>query len=240
MIADFPRHVSSRRSEHIFYVGMSLVAIAVMFAGFARTYFLRPYFHPEHLSLTLRIHGAAFTAWLVLLLVQTTLVLTRRTDIHRALGWVGAALAAFMIGIALDAAVIAVHQAVVCCNADAARAFFAIPVFDMMAFGTLVGCAIAWRRASGTHKRLMLLATLTILDAATSRWPLPFIQTTKWGSYVAIDAIILALVAYDAFTNKRLARAYSWGVPFVYATQLARELVGHTAWWQSFARLIVG
>jgi hypothetical protein len=240
MIADFPRHISSRRSEHLFYVGMSLVAIAVMFAGFAPTYFLRPYFHPEHLSLTLRIHGAAFTAWLVLLLVQTTLVLTRRIDIHRALGWAGAALAVFMIVIALDAAVIAVHQAVVCCNADAARAFLAIPVFDVIVFGTFVGFAIGYRRLPGTHKRLMLLATLTILDAATARWPLRFIQTTKWGGYIAIDAIVFAAVAYDTVSQKRLARAYAWGVPFLIGAQTARELVGQTVWWQSFARLIVG
>ena len=110
----------------------------------------------------------------------------------------------------------------------------------MIVFGTLVGCAIAYRRIPGLHKRLMLLATLTILDAATSRWPLHFVQTTKWGSYVAIDAIVFAVVAYDALSQKRVARAYAWGVPLVVGAQVARELVGHTAWWQSFARLVVG
>jgi hypothetical protein len=240
MITDLPRRSGSRRSEHIFYIGMSLTAIAITFAGFARTYYLRPYFQPAQLSLTVHVHGAAFTAWVALLLLQTTLVSARRTDIHRTLGWVGAALAAFMVVIALDTAVIAVHQAVVCCDAVAARAFLAIPIADMMVFGTLVGCAIAWRRVAGTHKRLMLLATLTILDAATSRWPLHVIQTTKWGSYVAIDAVILAAVAYDTMRHRRMARAYAWGVPLVVGAQVLRELVGRTHAWQSFARLIVG
>jgi hypothetical protein len=240
MIAEFPPRATSGRSEHIFYVGMSLVAIAVTVAGFARTYFLRPFFHPERLSLTVHVHGAAFTAWVLLLLLQTTLVSARRTDIHRTLGWAGAGLAAFMIVIALDTAVIAVHQAIVCCNAVAARAFLAVPIADMIVFGTLVGCAIAFRRRAGTHKRLMLLATLAILDAATSRWPLLFIETTKWGSYVAIDTIVLAVVAYDTISRKRLARAYAWGVPLVLSAQLLRELVGPTQAWQWFARLIVG
>ena len=149
VIVDTPaRRAVSRQSEHVFYMGMSVAVLAIVFAGFARTYFLRSYFHPEPLTLTVRLHGAAFTAWVVLLLVQTTFVMTQRTHIHRALGWIAATLAAFMMVIALDAAVIAVHQAVVCCNADAARAFLAIPIADVIVFGTLVGCAIVYRHPS--------------------------------------------------------------------------------------------
>jgi hypothetical protein len=219
---------------------MSLAALAIMFAGFAKTWFLRSHFHPEPLTLTVRLHGAAFTAWVLLLLVQTTLVSARRTDIHRKLGWIGTGLAAFMMVIALDAAVIAVHAAVVCCNADLARAFLLIPIADVIVFGALVGCAVIYRREPGTHKRLMLLATLAILDAATTRWPLQFIQTSKYGYYVALDAIILAVVAYDAISRRQLARAYAWGVPLVIGSHVLRELIGRTALWKSFARMIVG
>ena len=241
VIVDTPaRRVVSRQSEHVFYMGMSVAVLAIVFAGFARTYFLRSYFHPEPLTLTVRLHGAAFTAWVVLLLVQTTLVMTQRTHIHRALGWIATTLAAFMMVIALDAAVIAVHQAVVCCNADAARAFLAIPIADVIVFGTLVGCAIVYRRDPATHKRLMLLATLAILDAATTRWPLHVIQTTKYGYYVALDVIILAVVAYDTVSRRQLAHAYRWGVPLVIGAHVVRELIGHTGLWLSFARMIVG
>lgn len=73
------------------------------------------------------MHGAAFTAWVLLLLTQSTLVAAHRTDIHRKLGWIGAALAVFMAGIAVRTALVAVHAAVVCCNADAARGFLIIP-----------------------------------------------------------------------------------------------------------------
>lgn len=98
---------------------MSLAAIAIMVAGFAKSYFLRSYFpNPQPLPLTTRIHGAAFTAWVVLLLVQSTLVASHRTDVHRKLGWIGAALAAFMCVIAVKTALMAVHAAVVCCNAE--------------------------------------------------------------------------------------------------------------------------
>jgi hypothetical protein len=176
----------------------------------------------------------------VLFLVQTTLVSVRRTDVHRKLGWAGAALATFMCVLTLRVAVDAVHAAVVCCNADAARKFFLIPVADVIVFAALVAAAVVYRREPATHKRLMLLATLAILDAATSRWPLNFIQTTKWGYYAVIDAIILAAVAYDIASTRRVARAFAWGVPLVIGAQIARELIGATALWKSFARLIVG
>jgi hypothetical protein len=219
---------------------MAAVALATAFFGFARTYFLRSYFQSTGLPLLNQVHGAAFTGWVVLFLVQTTFVSIHRTDVHRKLGWAGAALAAFMSVLTLRLAVNVVHQAVVCCNADAARKFFAVPVADVIVFATLVAAAVVYRREPGTHKRLMLLATLAILDAATTRWPLHFIQTTKWGYYAAIDAIILAAVAYDVVSTRRVARAFAWGVPLVIGAQIARELIGATPLWKSFARLIVG
>ena len=119
MIADVPSRRVSRRAEHIFYIGMSVAVIAMTFAGFAKTWFLRPYFeNPQALPLTTRLHGAAFTAWVLLLLVQTTLVAAHRTDIHRKLGWIGAGLASFMVVIAVWTAITAVHAAVVCCDAE--------------------------------------------------------------------------------------------------------------------------
>jgi hypothetical protein len=241
MIVDshVPRAVS-RRSEHTFYFVMAVAAIAATFFGFARTYFLRQYFQTQRLPWLLRIHGAIFTGWLVLFLAQTTLVAVRRTDIHRKLGWIGAALATCMVVVTLKTAVNAVHAAVVCCNADAARRFLAIPVADVIVFTTLVVTAVVLRRELADHKRLMLLATLAILDAATGRWPIGFIQTTKWGYYAAADAIVLAAVAYDSLRHGRVARAFLWGVPLVVGAQIAREVVGATAMWKSFARLIVG
>lgn len=159
---------------------MSLMVIAITVGGFAKSYYLGSYFHAPALPLTTRIHGAAFTAWVIFFLAQTMLVASHRTDVHRKLGWIGAALAAFMCVIAIKTAIMAVHAAVVCCNAELARGFLIVPVSDVIVFGILVGCAVAYRRDAIAHKRLMLLATLAILDAATGRWPLRIIQSGAW------------------------------------------------------------
>jgi hypothetical protein len=234
-----PRNLS-RRGERIFYTGMSLVMAAVVFAGFARTYFLRSFFHPEPLAPLVKLHGLIFTAWIVLFIGQTTLVAARRTDVHRRLGWLGAGLAAALIVVAWFTALAAVRHAVQVGDAEAARAFLAIPIGDIIVFATLIGAAFVYRRASATHKRLMLLGTLTILDAAIQRWPLHFIQTTTWGYYVVLDTLVLAVVAYDTMLHRRLARPYLWGVMLLFGSHIVRELVGRTFAWQSVARMLVG
>src|ERR1041385_4599640 len=105
MIGEVPaRRATLWRSERLFFPGMAIFAIAIVFAGFARTYFLRSYFQPQPLPLYLKVHGLLFTAWIGLFLVQTSLVAAGRTDIHRRLGWAGAALAAVMVPVVLYAA----------------------------------------------------------------------------------------------------------------------------------------
>ena len=85
--------LTSRRRERLFYVGISVVVATTVFAGFARSYFLKSYFGSPPLMPLLHLHGLVFTSWIVLLLTQTTLVAANRTDIHRRLGIIGAVIA---------------------------------------------------------------------------------------------------------------------------------------------------
>jgi hypothetical protein len=77
---------AKRRRERLFYTGMAAAFLLVVFAGFARTYYLRPYFGAPLLTPLLRLHGLVFSAWIVLLLAQTALVAAKRTPLHRRLG----------------------------------------------------------------------------------------------------------------------------------------------------------
>jgi hypothetical protein len=228
------------RRDRTFYIAMALAVVASVFAGFARTYFLRPYFWPNSLAPYIHVHGAAFTTWIALFVAQVVLIATRRTDVHRRLGWVAAGLAALMIPIALTTAVLSGQRNVAAGNAAGARIFFAVPVFSMITFLILTAAAVYCRQRPETHKRLMLLATINILDAAIARWPLALIASTAWTYYVVTDLFIVAAIAYDYASRKRLYAAYVWGGLLVVGMQAGRELIGRTAMWQSFARLIVG
>jgi hypothetical protein len=49
--------VISKRRERVFYTGMAVVFVITVFAGFARTYYLRPYFGTPSLTPLLHLHG---------------------------------------------------------------------------------------------------------------------------------------------------------------------------------------
>src|SRR3954449_1072591 len=87
----------ARSRERVFYTAMSMAMLITVFAGFSRTFYLRPYFQPQSLIPLLILHGVLFSSWIALFLVQTTLVATRRTRIHRKLGIAGGVLVVLML-----------------------------------------------------------------------------------------------------------------------------------------------
>jgi hypothetical protein len=96
----------SRRREHVFYIGMAVAMVLAVFAGFSRTFYLRPRFHPEPLIPLLLLHGIVFTSWLALFVIQTTLVAAKRVRIHQRLGIAGMVLAVSMIVIGTITAIV--------------------------------------------------------------------------------------------------------------------------------------
>jgi hypothetical protein len=60
--------VPGRGFDHLFFSSMSLLMLATVFVGFARTYYLAGVFHAPLPSRIVHIHGAAFSCWIVLLI----------------------------------------------------------------------------------------------------------------------------------------------------------------------------
>ena len=96
----------SKRRERLFYTGMAVAFVLTVFAGFARTFYLRPHFQTQSLIPLLVLHGIVFTSWIALLLTQTTLVATKRTRTHMRLGVAGGLLASLMILIGTVTAIV--------------------------------------------------------------------------------------------------------------------------------------
>jgi hypothetical protein len=186
---------------------MSLALGAAVFAGFARTYYLRPRFQTGPLPLYLHLHGLVFTTWIGLFAVQIGLVAVRRTDLHRRLGLAGAVLAVLMVPVALTAAIVSGRREVVAGRVEESLTFFAVPVFSILVFLTLIATALYYRRRPETHKRLMLLATVSIVDAAVARWPIALVATTAWAYYVVTDVFIVAAIRYDVASRRRVFAA---------------------------------
>ena len=68
------RTAQTARSDSIFFPLMAVAMMVVVFIGFSRTYYLKSYFDTPSLTPLRIVHGAVFTTWMVLFIVQTGLV----------------------------------------------------------------------------------------------------------------------------------------------------------------------
>ena len=224
--------------DRAFFTGMSLAMVAAVFIGFSRSYYLKAAYGTPQLPLLFHVHGLLFTGWMLLLIVQTALVATRRTPVHRQLGVAGGVLALLMT-VAAAAMTIDLARRSAGAPDDAARAaglaFAIIPFFTVIVFPVLVGAAIAYRRTPDIHKRLMLIATLELTTAGVARIPgagsVPLF-------FILTDIGLLALVAYDVVSRRRLHPATMWAGLFLIATQAVRTYAGGTDAWLSVARML--
>ena len=227
--------ITRKRRERWFYISMAIAAVITVFAGFAPTYYLRPYYNTTPLMPLLHLHGIVFSAWLALFLVQTTLVAAHRTDIHRRLGILGGVIAAFMILIGVSTAVIRASQGATPLPGISPLSFLVVPLGDMLVFAILVGAGFYYRRRPDVHKRLMLLATISILVAAIARLPFAIMKAGPPAFFGFTDVFVVACIVYDLVTLKRVHRATVFGAILIIASQPLRLMLGGTQAWLTFA-----
>jgi hypothetical protein len=234
------RPATTRRLDHRFFTAMAVAILIAVVIGFSPSYYLRSRFTPSALPLFLHVHGLVFSSWIAFFLLQTGLVSTGRTNVHRTIGWVGAGLALLMVPVGVISGILSMRAQVDVGNVEPALAFLATPILSMLVFATLAATAIAFRRQPDVHKRLFLLATVSLLDAPIARWPFELLQTSSWAFYAVADLFIVVPVIYDLATRGKVHRAYLWGGAAIVANQALRTPLGGTEAWLAIARVIIG
>jgi hypothetical protein len=144
------------------------------------------------------------------LVTQTSLVTARRTDLHRRIGVAAVVLAAVIVVLGFAAAVDSLRRGLSQPDIDP-RVLFAIPISSIVTFAALVAAAILYRRDSATRKRLMLLATVSLLSAAIGRIVLLIGHLPVMTLFVFTDLFVLAAVLYDLVSRRRIHPANLWG-----------------------------
>ncbi|MEX0692424.1 MAG: hypothetical protein WD043_11335 [Gemmatimonadales bacterium] len=203
-VAASPRHtvLPQRTWPRRFYVVLTLMLIAMVVYGFWPSYFgpllgggvTRPWI--------IHVHGAVFSGWMLLLLAQVSLVATKRVHMHRRLGKVGVAYGALVLvlGLIVSFAAPVLHVRTGEWTMDRAAGFMLLPLVDMVLFAGFFGAAIAYRRRSEIHKRLILAATVALAFAAVARMSFesPVVFLLVWLSP------LFAAMAFDVLTRRRV------------------------------------
>lgn len=232
------RTAQTARSDSIFYPLMAVAMTLVVFVGFARTYYLKSYFDTPPLTPLRIAHGAVFTTWMVLFIVQTGLVAANRRDLHRRLGLAGGGIALLMVGLGVALAVSALRDGHAPRGGPPPSVLFALPIFTIFTFLFLVIVGIAYRARTQFHKRFMTLATAAILTPALARFPFAFFQNPLVFFGVA-DLFIIACGTYDLVTRGRVHPATVWGGVAIIAWQILSVLIGISAIWSRFCVWLV-
>jgi hypothetical protein len=239
-----PRAVASSHARY-FYFYMALSCIAVAFLGFAPTYWV-PMATGSFPSMpVIHFHGMLFFAWTLYFAFQTWLAASGRVARHRTIGMIGVSLATAMTIFGFLAAVNAMKRSAALGLTDAGIAFAIVPLSGILFFAVVFSLAIANTRQPETHKRLMLLAGISILDAAVARWFLTFLAPAGPAGPPPVEiTIIPALVAYlllvpaMIFDWRRQGRPHSvyiYGGIALLAVKLLNWPISITPAWHVFA-----
>lgn len=229
----------SRNAERRFYGLAALVAALIVFAGFARTWYLKGVFGAPELPGLVHLHGVVMTGWIVLFGVQASLVAAHRVDLHRRLGVAGACFAALVVAMGVATAIEGARRGI--SPGPPPLVFLAIPLGVILVFGTLVAAAVANRRRPDWHKRLMLLATVSMLTPAIARLPIDALHAGGILAFMGVtDLLAIACIAWDTARHRRLHPAFLGGAVFLVASQAAMLVVAQSAAWQPVARWLAG
>jgi hypothetical protein len=79
--------VSRRISERRLYILAAILVPIIVLIGFGPTYYFKPFISgPAIPSRLVHLHGIIMSAWVLLFVIQVTLVAKRRTKTHQKLG----------------------------------------------------------------------------------------------------------------------------------------------------------
>jgi hypothetical protein len=221
-----------------FYFCFSFLVAAVVGYGFSHTIGTNLLHAAIPRPVVLWVHAFVFFGWIVVFIVQITLVRTRHVRWHRRFGIAAMLLGAMIpvIGVAtsLEMARFDVDHG----QFDAAEgaAFLSIPFNDVISFTCALAAAFWWRTRPEIHRRMAQLATCLLTAAAFARFPFITIRALRW--YAGVDALLLLAVAQDIWARRGVHKAYAISLPLVVSGQIAAMwlYLARPTWWVEFAQ----
>lgn len=224
------------------YSGWALAGLAAAIVGFSSTFFLPSLRGEFRAPPVVYIHGAFAFGWLVLLVAQTQLVRIRRVQWHRRLGVVGASCAAGLVLTGVPVGLWATRRDLDAGLGDVARGQYVNILIELAVFGGLVLAGVLKRHDREWHKRLLLLATISVLGPAWFRFrhlfpavPHPLITFS-----LLADAVLLAVIGHELATRRRVHIAFVTVAPAMVAIHLAELFLSQSPPWLALARRLLG
>ncbi len=226
----------SAREDRIASAVWLAILWAGMIAGFGVD--LPRYLHQNPPApVIIHIHAAVFTTWMLLLTAQVLLVLRNRIASHRTFGWFLVAWAGLMAILGPCAAF--ASQAATLNTLHSFTPFLSVNLVDIVGFLALLAWGIALRKNPAAHKRMMILATISLADPGFSRFLgflVPAFPANTFQFFVDIfygNVLLIVLMAAWDLWKRRLMRSFVIGAAALLAAEYAASALFYWPPWQS-------
>jgi len=221
-----PRAKTEPRTPPWIYLGLALSMSVTVYWGFAYTYFtpVLTGTYPE-VSLAVHFHGWSFFLWFLLLPFQALLMVTGRRRTHITLGGASIVLAAVMVFTGTLVASVRIQKGLSATDPDEFTTFWKyfgqLIMYNMILFVGFYATAMAQRHRPDVHKRMIVLASASVLPAAIFRIIVGltgyyWLATPGWVMPAAffLPAVFIVIgMAYDRAAKGSVHRAYLVGLP---------------------------
>jgi hypothetical protein len=116
-------------------------------------------------------------------------------------------------------------------------AFLIIQLMDLSCFAIPFALAIYWRRRPEFHRRLMLIASCGLTDAAFGRFP----QLPLAFSPAGVDALVLLGILRDLIVDRRIHKVYLYAFPLLILLQIfcMQTYLHASHWWVRIATALL-
>ncbi len=228
-----------RVGEHRFFRALAVALVALVFAGFAPTFYLHPLFGMPAPPALLAVHGTFMSGWIVLLAVQVMLISAGRVGWHQRLGIAGAMLAAVIVPLGCMATLVAAQREVRLHSAyvSSQLTVLGLELTQLTLFAAMIGAALWFRRRPATHKRLMIIATLCIVPNAIVRLALLTHSDALAQNIVVLSIwalVLVGVVVVDSLRAHRIEPAFGYGASIAIAALYSAWYLSTTPLWISY------
>lgn len=233
-MTDVPRATMRKRSA--FFILLAVALSVTLLLGFARSFYLQPFFGAPPLTVAFIIHGIFGSAWFAMLIGQVWLVRAGKTAEHRKLG----AFAPWLVGaiILSTFGVIWVSLALSATGSGLPRhagLFLQLSTTIWFVGFFLLG----WfnRNRPDVHKRALMLATIAMMAPAFSRISRLF----RDGGPPPFDSAFLAaffigaMVVHDLRSSRRIHHVTLYGGIGYLLWVAVRQPFAKSEAWAAFA-----
>lgn len=194
-------------------IPIGVIGLVATIIGFLPTFFSR-LAKVDAIHLT---HGWTMTGWIVLVLVQATLIRSRLYKYHRFLGWCSLALFAALVLTSCQVLVLMLSGKSGL-PFEAAKFFGYSDIVDMPLLLFSFGAAIYWRKDRHMHSRLMAVTVLTSIVPALARMFNILVWRSFEGLYHAMHPtylLILGVLGFAILSDRKIGRL-SWPLPLAF------------------------